>query len=69
MPLINQSPSIVERVPQVADFANIINVIATTAFIFLPALVGWSAMRVFGGNPVLGLVLGLVLMHPQLLSQ
>lgn len=69
MPLINQSPSIVERVPQIADFANIINVIATTAFIFLPALVGWSAMRVFGGNPVLGLVLGLVLMHPQLLSQ
>ncbi|MBI5976001.1 PTS system trehalose-specific EIIBC component [Staphylococcus canis] len=69
MPLINGSPSIIERVPQIADFANIINVIATTAFIFLPALVGWSAMRVFGGNPVLGLVLGLVLMHPQLLSQ
>lgn len=69
MPLINKSPSIVERVPQIADFANIINVIATTAFIFLPALVGWSAMRVFGGNPVLGLVLGLVLMHPQLMSQ
>lgn len=69
MPLINKSPSIIERVPQIADFANIINVIATTAFIFLPALVGWSAMRVFGGNPVLGLVLGLVLMHPQLLSQ
>ena len=69
MPLINKSPSIVERVPQIADFANIINVIATTAFIFLPALVGWSAMRVFGGNPVLGLVLGLVLMHPQLVSQ
>ncbi|REI09908.1 PTS trehalose transporter subunit IIBC [Staphylococcus felis] len=69
MPLINKSPLIIERVPQIADFANIINVIATTAFIFLPALVGWSAMRVFGGNPVLGLVLGLVLMHPQLLSQ
>ncbi|MCP6559299.1 PTS sucrose transporter subunit IIBC, partial [Klebsiella pneumoniae] len=43
--------------------------IATTAFIFLPALIGWSSMRVFGGNPVLGLVLGLVLMHPQLVSQ
>lgn len=69
MPLINNSPSIVDRVPQIADIADIINVIATTAFIFLPALIGWSAMRVFGGNPVLGLVLGLVLMHPQLLSQ
>ncbi|ARJ51020.1 PTS system trehalose-specific EIIBC component [Staphylococcus lutrae] len=66
---LGNTPSIIERFPQVADFANIINVIATTAFIFLPALVGWSAMRVFGGNPVLGIVLGLVLMHPQLLSQ
>ncbi|MCS4487350.1 PTS system trehalose-specific EIIBC component [Staphylococcus americanisciuri] len=63
------APSIIERFPEIADVANIINVIATTAFIFLPALVGWSAMRVFGGNPVLGIVLGLVLMHPQLLSQ
>lgn len=63
------APSIVERFPEIADVANIINVIATTAFIFLPALVGWSAMRVFGGSPVLGIVLGLVLMHPQLLSQ
>ncbi|MCE5591238.1 PTS system trehalose-specific EIIBC component [Staphylococcus pseudintermedius] len=66
---LGNAPSIIERFPQIADFANIINVIATTAFIFLPALVGWSAMRVFGGNPVLGIVLGLVLMHPQLLSQ
>ncbi|HEC2223760.1 TPA: PTS system trehalose-specific EIIBC component [Staphylococcus delphini] len=66
---LGDAPSIIERCPQIADFANIINVIATTAFIFLPALVGWSAMRVFGGNPVLGIVLGLVLMHPQLLSQ
>lgn len=63
------TPSVIERFPLIADFANIINVIATTAFIFLPALVGWSAMRVFRGRPVLGIVLGLVLMHPQLLSQ
>lgn len=60
---------LVKQFPQIHDFADIVNVIATTAFIFLPALIGWSSMRVFGGNPVLGLVLGLVLMHPQLVSQ
>ncbi len=43
--------------------------IASTAFIFLPALIGWSSMRVFGGSPILGIVLGLILMHPQLVSQ
>ena len=44
--------------PQIADISNMINVIANTAFIFLPALIGWSSMRVFGGSPILGLVLG-----------
>jgi len=51
-----------------AGFAGIINVIANTAFTFLPALIGWSAVKKFGGNPVLGIVLGLVLVHPSLLS-
>lgn len=60
---------LVEQYVWLADFANIINVIASTAFIFLPALIGWSAMRVFGGSPILGLVLGLILLHPQLASQ
>ena len=60
---------LIEMYPQIADISNIINVIASTAFIFLPALIGWSSMRVFGGSPILGLVLGLILMHPQLVSQ
>jgi len=51
-----------------SGFAGIINVIANTAFTFLPALIGWSAVKKFGGNPVLGIVLGLVLVHPSLLS-
>lgn len=61
--------ALIEMYPQIADISNIINVIASTAFIFLPALIGWSSMRVFGGSPILGLVLGLILMHPQLVSQ
>src|SRR5699024_2425875 len=33
---------------------------------FLPALVCWSAFRVFGGSPVIGIVLGLMLVNPAL---
>ncbi|MDS3867396.1 PTS system trehalose-specific EIIBC component [Staphylococcus hominis] len=61
--------ALVEQHHQLGDISNIINVIASTAFIFLPALIGWSSMKVFGGSPILGLVLGLILMHPQLVSQ
>jgi trehalose PTS system EIIBC or EIIBCA component len=51
-----------------ADFASIINLIANTAFVFLPGLIGWSAVKKFGGSPLLGIVLGLMLVHPDLLN-
>ncbi|GAF63141.1 PTS system trehalose-specific EIIBC component [Alkalihalobacillus trypoxylicola] len=60
--------SIVSVYTQWADFAEIINLIAVTAFDFLPALIGWSAVKRFGGNPLLGIVLGLILVHPNLLN-
>jgi PTS system trehalose-specific IIC component len=45
-----------------------INLIANTAFVFLPGLIGWSAVTKFGGSPLLGIVLGLMLVHPDLLN-
>ncbi|MGS5018345.1 PTS system trehalose-specific EIIBC component [Paenibacillus sp. JJ1683] len=60
--------SLVQVYPQWTDFAAIINTIASTAFTFLPALIGWSAVVRFGGSPLLGIVLGLILVHPDLLS-
>ncbi|MGX6978076.1 PTS trehalose transporter subunit IIBC [Vagococcus elongatus] len=53
--------------PGWAGIANMINLIANTSFAFLPALVGWSAVKKFGGNPLLGIVLGLILINPQLM--
>lgn len=41
-------------------------ILTDTAFIFLPALVAWSTFRVFGGTPVIGIVLGLMLVSPSL---
>ncbi|MFC0272901.1 PTS system trehalose-specific EIIBC component [Metabacillus herbersteinensis] len=67
-PGIFMEDSIVTAYPQWADLANIINLIANTAFVFLPGLIGWSAVNRFGGSPLLGIVLGLMLVHPDLLN-
>ncbi|WP_173915519.1 sucrose-specific PTS transporter subunit IIBC [Halobacillus sp. Marseille-Q1614] len=53
-----------ESVPE--NLVLFTQVLTDTAFIFLPALVAWSAFRVFGGTPVIGLVLGLMLVSPSL---
>ncbi|MFC4767110.1 PTS system trehalose-specific EIIBC component [Effusibacillus consociatus] len=60
--------SVVDIHKQWKDFADIINLIANTAFVFLPGLIGWSAVRKFGGSELLGIVLGLMLIHPDLLN-
>ncbi|MEN2380985.1 PTS transporter subunit EIIC [Lactobacillus helveticus] len=39
-------------------------ILTDTAFSFLPALVCWSTFKIFGGTPVLGIVLGLMLVNP-----
>ncbi|MDT9717346.1 sucrose-specific PTS transporter subunit IIBC [Paenibacillus sp. ClWae2A] len=49
-----------------ANFLLFTQILTDTAFAFLPALVAWSAFRVFGGSPVLGIVLGLMLVNPAL---
>lgn len=41
-------------------------ILTDTAFSFLPALVCWSTFKIFGGTPVLGIVLGLMLVSPVL---
>lgn len=41
-------------------------VVTDTVFIFLPALVVWSTFKRFGGTPVIGIVLGLMLIAPML---
>lgn len=48
------------------NFLTWTQILTDTAFAFLPALVCWSTFRVFGGSPVLGIVLGLMLVNPAL---
>lgn len=54
--------------PNLGGLWDLINMMANTAFVFLPALVGWSATKRFGGSPILGIVMGLMLVHPALLN-
>lgn len=53
----------IEMDPNVLTIATIL---MKTAFTFLPVLIAWSGMKQFGGSPVLGIVLGLMLVNPML---
>ncbi|MBP1971381.1 PTS system sucrose-specific IIC component [Virgibacillus natechei] len=48
------------------NFLLFTEILTDTAFVFLPALVAWSTFRVFGGTPIIGVVLGLMLVSPVL---
>jgi PTS system sucrose-specific IIC component len=48
------------------ELMTMTQVVTDTVFIFLPALVVWSAFKRFGGTPVVGMVLGLMLVAPML---
>lgn len=47
-------------------FLALTQVLIDTAFAFLPALVAYSVIKKFGGSPVIGIVVGLMLVAPQL---
>lgn len=49
-----------------SNFIMVTQILTDTAFAFLPVLVCWSAFRVFGGSPLLGILLGLMLVSPSL---
>ena len=51
-----------------ASLLTFTQILTDTAFSFLPALVCWSTFRNFGGSPVIGIVLGLMLVSPSLPS-
>ena len=58
--------SIVEMYPQLAGLNRFISIASTGIFTILPMLVVYSATIRFGGNPVLGLILGAIMIHPEL---
>lgn len=51
-----------------SDWYGILDLMANTAFTFLPILIAVSAARVFGGNIFLGSVIGMIMIHPNLIN-
>ena len=49
-----------------SNFYTYTVVLTDTAFAFFPALICWSAFNVFGGSPIVGLVLGLMMVNNSL---
>ena len=65
---------IVEAIPKFwpafgqSDWFSFLDLVANTAFALLPVLVAISSARVFGGNIFLGVVIGLMMVHPALIN-
>lgn len=51
-----------------SDWYAILNLFANTAFQFLPVLIAISAATIFGGNRFMAAVIGLIMVHPDLLN-
>ena len=47
---------------------TIIHLFSNAAFVFLPILIAISAAKVFGGNPYLGAVVGMIMIHSDLVN-
>ena len=60
--------AVIELYPEWADFADIVNLLSAAPFAFLPVLVGFSATKVFGGNPYLGMTMGAAMVSPALMN-
>ena len=60
--------SFIEMHPEWEGFADIVNLLSAAPFAFLPVLVGFSATKVFGGNPYLGMTMGAAMVSPALMN-
>ena len=56
--------------PQMANSGTytVIHLFSNAAFVFLPILIAVSAAKVFGGNIFLGAVIGMIMIHSDLLN-
>ncbi len=59
---------LVDRFSWLADYDDVINLVSSAAFAFLPVLVGFSAVKRFGGNVYLGAAMGAAMVSTSLLS-
>ena len=56
--------------PSLADsqFFGLLNMFSNAALVFLPILIAISTAKIFGGNIYLGAVIGMIMIHPDLIN-
>lgn len=59
----NAFPSLSE-----SDVYKVIHLFSNAAFVYLPILIAISAAKTFGGNLFLGAVMGMIMVHPDLMN-
>lgn len=57
-------PAILGWIPEGSDLLTILTMAGDAPFYFLPVMIGYTGAKKFGLNPVTGLILGGLLMHP-----
>ena len=67
-PWLGDDENLIGQWPAIADLAAMINLFANAAFVFLPVLIAFSAAKVFGANQYLGAVIGMIMVHPDLVN-
>lgn len=60
--------SLIELWPWLTDYAALIQLVASAAFASLPVLIGFSAVKRFGGNPYLGAAMGAAMVSSELIN-
>ncbi len=66
--LFGMEGSLADHSEFLKNLASFFAIIATT-FDYLPVLVMYSAVKRFGGNPILGILVGIVMVHPSLMNR
>lgn len=51
-----------------SQFFGLLNLFSNAALVFLPILIAVSAAKIFGGNTYLGAVIGMIMIHPDLVN-
>ncbi|OCG06442.1 hypothetical protein A9G15_10655 [Gilliamella apis] len=59
---------VMELVQASSPTLNFLNAIADAPFYYLPIILGFSAVKKFGGNPYVGMALGGALVHPSVVG-
>ena len=62
------APGMLGLVSENSDIYRILTIVGDAGFYFFPVFVGWSGAKKFGCSPLLAMVIGGLLIHPDLIS-